>query len=62
MSGAGQDRAAFLARIVHAVAAALSAPDPDLARERVGIVAALAAEAAGAFGADACPAGEGARS
>ncbi len=48
-------RAAFVARIVRAVAEALSAPDPDLARERAEIAAALASEAAGAFGPTAPP-------
>ena len=48
-----RDRAALIARIariVRAVAEALSTPDPDLARKRAEIVAALAAEAARAFG------------
>ena len=44
-----RDRAALIARIVRAVAEALSAPDPDLARERAEIAAALATHAANAF-------------
>ena len=53
-------RAALVARIVHAVAEALSAPDADLARERAGIVAALPAEAVSASGAHPSPVGAGA--
>ena len=61
LEGEGKcDRAAFVACIVRAVAEALSAPDPDLARERAGSVAALAARATGAFGANAHPSGTGA--